>query len=295
MERYYTIPDGNRPGNDAGGGRHSLDLFYGLSFVRVAFNYGVDYYLAYTQAAINLQQRVALLTTCRRRSRDRAWWARSSATIGWAPHFGLTKSSHAEDWVVRTRLLAVPGVVQVVTWGGTTKTYGCRDQSSQAGRLQHHAAASARRDRQRQYQRRWQNDQCRPAVGEHPRLGLIQRIGDIEKHRLTSQPAWDSDPAEGRRKGVDRISAQARKAGRDGEDDVVTGIVIMHRTRRTNEVWFASRRKSRKSTTTAPCRRVCTPFRITTGDAPLGHDPNGAAQSSVRVLLVFLIQWGLPR
>src|ERR1700716_1237792 len=60
MERYYTIPMeiglATTPGVDV----IRSTSFYGLSFVRVAFNYGVDYYLAYTQAAINLQQRVAL-------------------------------------------------------------------------------------------------------------------------------------------------------------------------------------------------------------------------------------------
>src|SRR6202521_3719213 len=34
--------------------------FYGLSFVRVSFKYGVDYYFAYSQAAIAMQQNVSL-------------------------------------------------------------------------------------------------------------------------------------------------------------------------------------------------------------------------------------------
>ena len=34
--------------------------FYGLSFVRVVFQYGVDYYFALTQTQINLQQNVSL-------------------------------------------------------------------------------------------------------------------------------------------------------------------------------------------------------------------------------------------
>src|SRR6201981_2897797 len=60
MERYYTIPmeiglavvpsvDVIRPTS-----------FYGLSFVRVVFKYGVDYYFAKTQAATALQQNVNL-------------------------------------------------------------------------------------------------------------------------------------------------------------------------------------------------------------------------------------------
>ena len=60
MERYYTIPMEvglyARPGVD----NIRSTSFYGLSFVRVTFKYGVDYYFAYTQAAISLQQNVSL-------------------------------------------------------------------------------------------------------------------------------------------------------------------------------------------------------------------------------------------
>src|SRR4029077_16727142 len=58
MERYYTIPI-----EVALSPRPAVDVirstsFYGLSFVRVTFYYGVDYYFALTQTAINLQQNV---------------------------------------------------------------------------------------------------------------------------------------------------------------------------------------------------------------------------------------------
>ena len=60
MERYYTIPMevglAATPGVDI----IRSTSFYGLSFVRVTFKYGVDYYFALTQAAINLQQNVSL-------------------------------------------------------------------------------------------------------------------------------------------------------------------------------------------------------------------------------------------
>lgn len=60
MERYYTIPMevglAATPGVDI----IRSTSFYGLSFVRVTFKYGVDYYFALTQAAISLQQNVSL-------------------------------------------------------------------------------------------------------------------------------------------------------------------------------------------------------------------------------------------
>ena len=82
MERYYTIPDGGRtlpprPGVDI----IRSTSFYGLSFVRVTFNYGIDYYFAVTQAALSLQQNVSLPNGVMPADPgDRAWSARSIAT-----------------------------------------------------------------------------------------------------------------------------------------------------------------------------------------------------------------------
>ena len=60
MERYFTIPIevglAATPGVDV----IRSTSFYGLSFVRVVFQYGVDYYFALTRTAINLQQNVSL-------------------------------------------------------------------------------------------------------------------------------------------------------------------------------------------------------------------------------------------
>jgi cobalt-zinc-cadmium resistance protein CzcA len=60
MERYYTIPLEVGLSSTPGVDTIRSTSFYGLSFVRVTFKYGVDYYFAYTQAAINLQQKVSL-------------------------------------------------------------------------------------------------------------------------------------------------------------------------------------------------------------------------------------------
>src|ERR1700674_848061 len=60
MERYFTIP--MEVGLAATPGVDILrsPSFYGLSFVRVTFKYGIDYYFAVTQAALSLQQNVTL-------------------------------------------------------------------------------------------------------------------------------------------------------------------------------------------------------------------------------------------
>ena len=60
MERYYTIPMEVGLATTPGVEIIRSTSFYGLSFVRVTFKYGVDYYFALSQAAINLQQNVSL-------------------------------------------------------------------------------------------------------------------------------------------------------------------------------------------------------------------------------------------
>ena len=124
MERYYTIPMevglAATPGVDV----IRSTSFYGLPFVRVTFKYGVDYYFALTQAAINLQQNVNLPNNV-------VPSIQGSSLVGeiyryqvvGPPHFGLTNLRTIQDWVVQRRLLTVPGVVQVNTWGGTTKEF----------------------------------------------------------------------------------------------------------------------------------------------------------------------------
>src|SRR5215471_3246750 len=123
MERYYTIPMEIGLAVVPGVEVIRSTSFYGLSFVRVRFNYGVDYYFAKTQAAIALQG-VSLPNGV-------SPTIQGSSLVGeifryelvGPPHFGLTNLRTLQDWVMQRRLLTVPGVVQVVAWGGTTKTY----------------------------------------------------------------------------------------------------------------------------------------------------------------------------
>ena len=237
MERYYTIPMeiglATTPGVDV----IRSTSFYGLSFVRVVFNYGVDYYLAYTQAAINLQQRVTLPNNVQPA-------IQGSSLVGeifryqlvGPPHFGLTNLRTLQDWVLQRRLLAVPGVVQVVTWGGTTKTYDVDVDLHKIDAynitLQQVLAAIGNGNINVGGRTINVGQQSVNVRG----VGLIQKIEDIENIVLTSQaggiPVLVKDVA--------RVSIgympRLGKAGRDGEDDVVTGIVIMHRTQKTNEV-----------------------------------------------------------
>jgi heavy metal efflux system protein len=124
MERYYTVPMEVglyiTPGID----NIRSTSFYGLSFVRVTFQYGVDYFFAFTQAQLMLQQNVTL-------PGGQQPQIQQSSLVGeifryqivGPPHFGLTNLRTVQDWIVTRRLLAVHGVVAINSWGGTTKQY----------------------------------------------------------------------------------------------------------------------------------------------------------------------------
>ena len=117
MERYYTIPMevglATTPGIDI----IRSTSFYGLSFVRVTFKYGVDYYFALTQAAISLQQNVSLPNgvTAQIQGSSLVGEVYRYQLVG-PPHFGLTNLRSVQDWIVQRRLLTVECVVHDNTW-----------------------------------------------------------------------------------------------------------------------------------------------------------------------------------
>lgn len=124
MERYYTIPMEVGLYSTPGVVNIRSTSFYGLSFVRVTFAWGVDYYTAYTRAALNLQQNVSLPNSV-------VPTIQGSSLVGEVyryqlvgpPNFGLTNLRTVQDWIVSRRLSTIPGVVAINSWGGTTKQF----------------------------------------------------------------------------------------------------------------------------------------------------------------------------
>jgi heavy metal efflux system protein len=124
MERYYTIPTEiglyTTPGLDV----IRSTSFYGLSFVRVTFKYGVDYNFAYAQASIAMQQNVSLpggqVPTIQANSSTGEIYRYQ--VVG-PKHFGITNLRTVQDWIVARRLLTIPGIAAVNSWGGPTKEF----------------------------------------------------------------------------------------------------------------------------------------------------------------------------
>jgi cobalt-zinc-cadmium resistance protein CzcA len=247
MERYFTIPIevglAATPGVDV----IRSTSFYGLSFVRVVFQYNVDYYFALTQTAINLQQNVSLPNSVVPQIQGTSLVGEiyRYQVIG-PPHFGLTNLRTVQDWILQRRLLTVPGVVQVNTWGGTTKEY---DVEVDLHKLDAYnvtlpqvisALGNANVNvggRTISFGQQSVNIRGVGLMDSGGAADLTQgyRVGDIENVPLSQSngvPIFVKDVANVSVGYAPRLG----KAGRDHDDDVVDAIVIMNRTLHTNDV-----------------------------------------------------------
>jgi heavy metal efflux system protein len=247
MERYYTIPIevglATTPGVDI----IRSTSFYGLSFVRVTFKYGVDYYFAKQQAALSLQQNVNLPNNV-------SPTIQGSSLVGEVyryqvvgpPHIGLTNLRTIQDWVIQRRLLTVEGVVQVVTWGGTTKEYEVEVDLNKLDAynitLPQVIAAIGNANtnvggRTINIGQQSANIRGIGLIDSGGTNDLVQgwKVNDIENIVLTQSngvPVQVKNVAKVYVGNVPRLG----KAGRDDDDDVVTAIVVMNRTLHTNDV-----------------------------------------------------------
>ena len=247
MEKYYTTPMEIALYSTPDITNIRSTSFYGLSFVRVTFKYGVDFYFAYTQAALALQQGVSLPGNQipQIQQSSLAGEVYRYQVVG-PPHFGLTNLRTVQDWIVLRRLSTIPGVVQVNSWGGTTKEF---DVDADLGKLQTYGITipqmiTALGNANVNVGGREIN------IGQQSvnirGIGLIDdggdddltkgyRIRDIENVVLTQ-----SDGVPIRVRDVAKVSVgfvpRLGIAGRDHQDDIVAAIVVMGRTFHTNDV-----------------------------------------------------------
>jgi cobalt-zinc-cadmium resistance protein CzcA len=247
MEKYYTTPMEiglySTPGID----NIRSTSFYGLSFVRVTFKYGVDYFFAYTQAALSLQQNVQL-------PGNQVAQIQQSSLVGEVyryqlvgpPHFGLTNLRTAQDWIALRRLSTIPGVAAINSWGGTTKEFevevdlkGLQAHSITVPQLLTALGNSNINVGGREITVGQQSVNIRGVglidSGGSDDLTQGYRVDDIQNvvlGQFNGVPVQVKDVARVYVGFVPRLGM----AGRDHEDDVAASIVVMGRTQHTNDV-----------------------------------------------------------
>ena len=247
MERYYTRPMEialyTTPGIDV----IRSTSFYGLSFVRVVFKYAVDFHFAYAQAAIALQQNANLPGGLNPTIQQNSTTGEIFRYQVLGPrNFGVTNLRTVEDWIVRRRLLTIPGIVQVNSWGGPTKQFEVEvdPHKLEAFNLTLAQVLTALGNANLNVGGR------EIRVGQQSinirGLGLIDdggnddltqgsRLEDIEQVVLSQsagQPVQVRDVATVSIGYVPRLGIW----GHDAEDDAVSGIVVMGRTEKTAEM-----------------------------------------------------------
>jgi heavy metal efflux system protein len=247
MEKYYTIPMEVGLYPTPGVINIRSTSFYGLSFVRVTFRYGVDFYFALTQASISLQQNVNL-------PGNQVAQIQQSSLVGeiyryqvvGPPHFGLTNLRTLQDYVVTRRLLTIPGVVQINSWGGTTKQFNV---DADLGKLEAYnisipqlitALGNANINVGGREITIGQQSVNIRGVGLVDSGGADDvtkgyKVRDIENVVLTQSnglPIQVKDVANVSVGYVPRLGI----GGRDHEDDIAAAIVVMGRTQHTNDI-----------------------------------------------------------
>jgi len=247
MERYYTRPIEIGLYTTPGIEIIRSTSFYGLAFVRVTFKYGVDFHFAYAQAAVALQQNVSLpgglVPTILQSSTTGEIYRYQ--VVGPA-HFGVTNLRTVQDWIVRRRLLTIPGIVAINSWGGPTKQFDVQvdPHKLEAYNLSVPQVITALGNANinvggREIRTGQQSINIRG-------IGLIDdggtddltqgyKTGDIENVVLTQTngiPVLVKDIAKVSVGYLPRLGI----LGRDKEDDVVGAIVVMSRTEKTADM-----------------------------------------------------------
>jgi len=144
------------------------------------------------------------------------------------PGFSLTDLKTLQDWVLQRRFKAVPGVIDIIGWGGTTKTY---DVIVDRARLAAYGLGipqviQAISNSNANVGGQTINIGAQAAIVRG--VGLVRRPEEFEQTLLASpkgQPVLLRDVARVVPGHLPRLGI----AGQDRDDDIVQGIVLMHR------------------------------------------------------------------
>jgi len=247
IERYYTIP--MEVGLYATPGVQVIrsTSFYGLAFIRVVFQWGIDYNFAYAQATLALQQNVTLpggqIPSVNQNSGSGEIYR---YTVQGPKRYSLTDLRTIQDWIVLRRLSTIPGVININSWGGTTKEFEVQVDplKLEAFNVTVPQILTALGNANINVGGR------EIVIGQQSinirGIGLIDdggnddltqgyHVGDIEKvvlGQFNGVPVLVRDVAKVRMTYTPRLGI----FGKDYDDDVVGSIVVMTRTKQTSEV-----------------------------------------------------------
>jgi cobalt-zinc-cadmium resistance protein CzcA len=229
IERYITIPiEIQMAGIPYVKTVRTISLF-GLSDVKVQFTYDISYEHAAQYVINRLSQLPPLPNSVQPQISPTSPIGEifRYRVVG-PPGYTVTDLKTIQDWVLQRRFKAVPGVIDVTSWGGKTKTY---DITVDLARLQAYGLTL------KQVLDGLNNANVNVGantVNIGPQSAIVRSVGqiramdDIRNTMLTASngtPVLISDIATVTVGHEPRLGV----AGQDNDDDIVQGIVLMRR------------------------------------------------------------------
>jgi len=229
IERYITIPiEIQMAGIPHVTAIRTISLF-GLSDVKIQFTYDFTYDEAQQWVINRLSQLPPLPNGVQPQISPESpigeiYRYRVTGPKG----YSVTDLKTLQDWVLQRRFKSVPGVIDVTGWGGKTKTY---DVTIDLDKLKSHGLTLP------QVLQVLNNSNANvggqtvnigPQAAIVRGVGLIHSMDDIRNTMLTST---NGAPVLVRDVATVSVGNQPRLgiAGQDKDDDIVQGIVLMHR------------------------------------------------------------------
>src|SRR5204862_7018212 len=123
VERYITIPIEVAVASTSGLKFIRSNTVYALSFVRLQFEYGRDYYFVRQQALNRIKEAVLPPAVQPVISPAGGISEIFRYQLKGPPDMDVMQLKTLQDWVVERRLRIVPGVADVLVLGGKTKEY----------------------------------------------------------------------------------------------------------------------------------------------------------------------------
>ena len=229
IERYITIPIEIQ----MAGVRHVTSVrtisLFGLSDVRVAFTYDYTYEEA-EQKVINQLTQVPILPngSVPGTSPDSPIGEIYRYRIVGPPNYSVTDLKTIQDWILKRRFKALPGIVDVSGWAGKTKNYSVTvdlDKLLSYGITLPQVLQTLNNSN---INVGGQTVNFGPQAAIVRGVGLIHTMDDLRNTMLTSNngsPVYVKDVA------TVTVGNQPRLGivGQDDDEDIVQGIVLMRR------------------------------------------------------------------
>jgi cobalt-zinc-cadmium resistance protein CzcA len=229
IERYFTIPvEIQMEGIPNVTSIRSISLF-GLSDVRISFNYNFTYDEA-EQRVVNRLSQLATLPNgvVPQISPESPVGEIYRYRIVGPPDYSVTDLKTIQDWILERRFKAVPGVIDVSGWAGKTKTY---DVDVDLDKLIEYGLTLPQMLQvinNSNINVGGQTINFGPQSAIVRGVGLIHTMDDLRHTMLTSAsgaPVYVGDVA------TIEVGHQPRLGivGQDDDDDIVQGVVLMRR------------------------------------------------------------------